>query len=183
MMTWMTRMSFFDTAADLKLNELALAFVEAESLFNEMIYGDAAEEVGPAPLPLTKMWYGYEPALAAYAITAGATLVAHGVGTGVRTVELARTVDGLRANGDPAELVMPPWLTDTDVLRSHRSNMMRRWPDRYSWSKTPPNMPYIWPFVDEDGGYTLNLSKHDKALLANHERALPPSILERIANR
>lgn len=180
MMTWMTRMSLFDSALDLELPELALAFNEAESLFNEMVFGEASDEVGSAPAPLQAMWYGYETALAGYAVACAATLVSFGVSTGVRSLALAQTIRELRRNGDESEFILPPWIEDVDVLMSHRSNLMRRWPDRYTFARNPKSMPYLWPVVDEDGGYVLKLSKYDKALLAKGERSLPKSILERI---
>lgn len=180
MMTWMTRVSLFDSALDMKLPELTLAHSESESLFNELVFGEANGEHGAAPKPLVMMWFGYETALAGYSVACAATLVSYGVTTGVRSAELARTMKEMRDVGDPAPFIMPPWSEDIDVLRSHRSNMMRRWPERYNWPRTPARMPYLWPIVDGDGGYVLKLSKYDKDLLAKKERSLPKDILERI---
>lgn len=180
MMTWMPNMSLFDSAAALEVDHLAVAFKEAESLFYQLTYGEPVEGMGEAPLPLVRMWIGYEAALGAYVAACGATLVGYGVTTGVRAASVAQTVAQLRTAEDPFPLVMPPWLTDTDVLRSHRSNLIRRWPDSYRWKGTPELMPYLWPIVDDDGGYVLKLSKYDRGLLASGERFLPPSIAGRI---
>jgi hypothetical protein len=57
---------------------------------------------------------------------------------------------------------------------------MRRWPSTYSFPRNPKDMPYLWPIVDDDGGYTLRLSKYDRELLAKGERSLSKNILERI---
>jgi hypothetical protein len=178
----MPNMSLFDSVAALELDQLSVAFVEGESLFNEMIFGEPNEEVGKAPLPLLRMWIGYEAALAAYTVAAAATLVRYGVTVASRSLALSQTVAELRRDDDPMPLVMPPWLTDTDVLRSHRSNLMRRWPDAYAWKGTPTNLPYLWPIVDDEGGYVLKLSKYDKGLIASGDRVLPKTIAERIVS-
>ena len=180
MMTWFTRISILDSLEDLELPQLAVAAQEAEALFYEMVYGVDHDELGPAPKPLTMMWTGYEPALAAYAVAANAVLVRYGVTSGIRSLEIANTVQELRRDGDPMEFVSPPWMEDIDFLMSHRSNLMRRWPESYSFPRNPKDMPYLWPIVDDDGGYQLKLSKYDRDLLAKGERSLPKSVMERI---
>lgn len=181
MMTWFTRASLFDAALDLELPELALTHRESNALFMELVYDEPDDEFGPAPAPLRAMWVGYEVALAGYSVACAATLVSFGVSDLSRPLAVAQAVKALRLGGDDAPLVMPPWLEDVDVLVSHRSNMMRRWPDRYDWPRTPPLMPYVWPVVTPDGKYTLKLSKYDRELLAKGERALPASIQKRIS--
>lgn len=180
MITWMTRMSFFDSAQDLEVNQLTLQFLEAESLFNELVFGEANPDCGSAPTPLIGMWRGYEGALAGYAVACASALVAHGVHCGVRALEIATTVRELRMAGDPTPFEQPPWIMDVDFLTSHRSNLMRRWPTAYSFPRIAKDMPYLWPIVDGEGGYVLRLSKYDRDLLAKGERRLPTTILERI---
>jgi len=180
MMTWVTRISLFDSAEDLALPQLALAQRESESLFTELVFGDGDPEHGPAPAPLKMMWQGYEGALAGYSVACAAILVGHGVTNGVRSLDIANTVKDLRRSGDPVPFDMPPWLEDIDVLMSHRSNLMRRWPDTYKFPRNPSDMPYLWPIVDDDGGYVLKLSKYDRDLLAKGERTLSKKIMERI---
>lgn len=178
-MTWLTRISLLDSAEDLALPQLALAQRESEALFNEMVFGDPDEEFGKAPTPLVRMWIGYEAALAAYSIGCAAVLVRHGLTNGTRSLEIANTIEQLRSQEDmPFE--MPPWIDDIDVLMSHRSNLMRRWPEHYSFRRNPVDMPYLWPIVDDDGGYVLKLSKYDRELMDKGERKLSKSIMERI---
>lgn len=179
MMTWTPNMSLFDSVAALELDQLAVALVESESLFNELVYDEPRQDIGAAPVPLRLMWLGYEAALAGYVAACSASLVAYGVGSSTLSLGVAQAIVALRRD-EETPMVMPPWLTDTDVLRSHRSNLMRRWPDSYSWKGTPLQMPYLWPVVDDDGGYKLKLSKYDKGLLASGERVLPKSIAGRI---
>lgn len=181
MMTWMTRMSLLDSAEDLALPQLAVARRESEALFGELVFGEADEEHGSAPTPLVLMWSGYEAALAAYSVSCAVALVAHGVTDGNRALEVAKTVREMRQNGDPMNFEMPPWHQDIDVLMSHRSNLMRRWPESYKFPRNPSDMPYLWPVVDDDGGYILKLSKYDRGLLEKGERKLSTKIMERIS--
>lgn len=181
MMTWMTRMSFLETAADLDTDLLVQVVSEGTELFQSMVFG-IYENLDPND-PVQKGWYGYEIALAAYVVAAEAELISRGVSSHAH-LEIAQTIREIKQGGDDAVFDKPAWVEDPDVLRSHRSNLARRWPKSYgdSWKGTPANMPYIWPFVDEQGGYRLMLSKADKALLASGERSLPTTIKKRIEN-
>ena len=44
-------------------------------------------------------------------------------------------------------VVMPPWMGDKAFHLSHRSNLVRKLPERYGelWPDVPPDLPYIWP--------------------------------------
>ena len=181
MMTWVTRISLLDSAEDLELPQLAVANRESEALFYELVYGVSDDELGSAPTPLVGMWSGYETALAAYSVATAATLVRHGVTGSTRALAIANTIKELRQGGDPAPFEMPPWIGDIDVLMSHRSNLMRRWPNAYSFPRNPKDMPYLWPIVDGDGGYVLKVSKYDRELLAKGERRLSKATMERVA--
>lgn len=178
-MTWFTRKSIFDSAEDLELPQLALAQRESEALFNQMVFGEPDEDLGGAPMPLVRMWIGYEAALAAYSIACSAVLIQHGVTNTTRSLAIANTIQTMRMDDDlPFE--MPPWVEDVDVLMSHRSNLMRRWPESYKFPRNPADMPYLWPIVDDDGGYVLKLSKYDRELLEKGERKLSKTVMERI---
>lgn len=179
MMTWMTRMSFFDTAADLEVDLLATSYYDSVGLFDFLVYqeGDLAENH-----PAVRMWQGYHVALGMYAAATASTLVVHGISVGLETMKMAGAVEEMRRE-EEQPFVLPPWIKDTDVLRSHRSNIVRRWPEYADvWPGTPERMPYLWPFVDDEGGYSLMVSKHDKQALADGDRALPKTIAKKVAN-
>jgi hypothetical protein len=180
-MLYMTRISMLDTMQDLDVNLLVTANRSADRLFRSMVFPDTAEVADTHPV--MRMWTGYHVAVAAYATAAEAVMVGHGIHTGSASRLRAGVVRQLRADEDDP-FVMPPWHEDTDVLRSHRSNIMRRWPADYAdvWPKTPERMPYLWPFLDDEGGYALFVSKHDKELLAKGERKLPKNIAEKVEN-
>ena len=177
-MTWMPNKSLFDSVAALELDQLAVALEEAEAVFETLAFALGPEE-SRVPPPLRMMWRGYEAALAGYVAAATAALVGYGVVAGDRALRAAQTIKQIRLEED-LPLVMPPWFEDLDVLRSHRSNLMRRWPTSYAWKGTPERMPYLWPIVDDEGGYKLKLSKHDIGLIASGDRVLSKSIAGRI---
>ena len=183
MITWMTRISLLDSASDLELNQLAVAESQALALAYAFMGGDWDDAGVTDRHPLVMMWMGHEVALAAYAASCSVRLVQLGVTNGVQSLELAQHAQKFR-KGMELDYEAPPWFSDTDVLRSHRSNLQRRWPDSYGekWSGTPALMPYLWPFMQEDGSYNLMLSKHDKGLIASGDRVLPKKILDRIYN-
>jgi len=177
---WMTRMSLFDTAADLEVDLLATAHEDSVRLFNALVYQNDEELTDSHPL--VRMWQGYHVAVGAYNAALAATMAQHRISFGTRALKVAGVVRQMRGDA-PDPFVMPPWVEDADVLRSHRSNIVRRWPEYDGvWPKTPERMPYLWPFVDGEGGYELYLSKYDKEQLAAGERALPDSIKKRIVN-
>lgn len=76
-----------------------------------------------------------------------------------------------------AQEPFPPWCKDLDLMRSHRSNLIRMAPLYYShkWPNTPENMPYLWPINDteEPNGYRLVISIADFGRLKHGERELP----------
>lgn len=77
----------------------------------------------------------------------------------------------------PHEMTVPPWMEDLNFHRSHRSYLIRKWPQHYApmWPNTPENMPLLWPqLVDSDPrGYRLRLSNIEKKALLAGERELP----------
>ncbi|MBK8246369.1 MAG: MSMEG_6728 family protein [Gemmatimonadetes bacterium] len=148
---------------------------------------------GYANHPAVQMWAGYEPALILYGlfvchewrIVRGRSdklwgdfaQMAHECG--MLDVEKRFNKEGkvsaVYMDGTTPE--DPPWLKDRWVLRSHRSNLMRKAPHIYGdkYDGTPENMPYLWPVIDpmKTEGYYLRLSKPDMARLATGERVLP----------
>lgn len=129
--------------------------------------------------PAVRMWEGYEPALVLYGL-----FVCHEwriVRKHSDTIwgDLAERAKGYGMLGRPPEIEVeqPPWLRDKWVIRSHRSNLMRKAPHIYAkkYAGTPENMPYLWPVLDhkEPEGYKLRISKPDMARLNSGERTLP----------
>ena len=89
--------------------------------------------------PAVKMWKGYESSLAWY----GMKICREWINRGYKDslfLKFLNEFHRLPFSGDP------PWLTREFCL-SHRSNLLRKFPDYYSkfeWN-IPDNIPYIWP--------------------------------------
>ena len=94
--------------------------------------------------PATRMWLGYEAALAKYVLAIAAEWVSRGY-----TDTVSRSVAAI-ANEERLDLVnavMPPWLGDERLHSSHRSNLIRKNQTLYGlagWSEGP-DLKYYWP--------------------------------------
>lgn len=95
--------------------------------------------------PAAKMWRGYVPALAKYALESADGWIALGHADTVRpqVLAFAPDVDDLAQD----ELELPPWLGDPDFHRSHQSNLVRKDPAFYGplFPGVPDDLPYVWP--------------------------------------
>ena len=93
--------------------------------------------------PASKMWRGYEAALANYLMAGVIELKRRGKDYTGRPwyYELESAAIG----SDLAPL--PPWLGDVNFHASHRSNLLRKdkeWYGQFGWAE-PDNLPYVWP--------------------------------------
>ncbi len=111
---------------------------------------------GWANHPAVLMWKGHEEALGRYGVTCCAVWTELGFGD---TCALTITTD-LRAAGvatlrSQDELagagLLPPWLGDEAVHRSHRSALVRKDPEFYRplFPDVPDDLPYHWPVRSE----------------------------------
>lgn len=102
--------------------------------------------------PVAKMWRGYEEALAAYGAAICAEWVARGyadtcdakIGADAAVAGVGR----IRTQAELAEAgALPPWLGDEAIHRSHRSNLVRKDPERYGsrYPEVPDDLAYVWP--------------------------------------
>ena len=91
--------------------------------------------------PASKMWRGYEGALAKYLWAGCLELQKRGRDySGRDWFELIRT----HGPDDPLD---PPWLGDPAFHASHRSNLLRKdsvWYGKYGWTE-PHDLEYVWP--------------------------------------
>jgi hypothetical protein len=130
--------------------------------------------------PAVRMWRGYERSLCQYGNLAclewriGRRRQSHLdiLECGVFFTDLDNE---LRDAGIPAR--RPPWVGDTDICRSHRSNLIRKYPDQYAaqYPNTPELMPFLWPLPapNDPRGYRVRLSEPDLRRLLEGERKLP----------
>jgi len=95
--------------------------------------------------PATKMWKGYEAALALY----GVRMCEEWIDRGYNDNLLPYFQEELfiyHGRKPLSTLELPPWFGDENLHRSHRANLIRKFSDHY----TPlfgelPMEPYFWP--------------------------------------
>lgn len=88
--------------------------------------------------PATHMWRGYTPALADYGLAICAEWRARGYRDSCALQLVPFTVE------NPS---LPSWIGNPDLHASHRSNLLRKFPEHYAqfgWTEGP-DLPYIWP--------------------------------------
>ena len=102
--------------------------------------------------PAVLMWKGYEEALGRYGLTmcevwgelgfgdtCATTIVSDLAAAGISSI---RTYEELEQAG-----ALPPWLTDAELQRSHRSALVRKDFGHYGplFPDVPGDVPYVWP--------------------------------------
>ena len=95
--------------------------------------------------PVAKMWRGYVPALAKYALESADAWIELGHADTVRPQLLVFAPEVEHRSQE--ELELPPWIGDPAFHRSHRSNLVRKDPEFYRplFPDVPDDLPYIWP--------------------------------------
>jgi len=124
MQTFLPYPNFYGSAACLDRQRLGKQRVEAMQLLK-----------GQWPNhPASKMWRGYEEALALYHNIVIITWVNRGYNNNMWLYPVGK-------------VVFPPWFGDEDFHASHRSNLLRKkpeWYGRMGWAEHD-NLEYIWP--------------------------------------
>lgn len=88
--------------------------------------------------PATRMWRGYEGALALYGFAICSEWIKRGYNDSLLNYFELRTV---LLNG------LPKWVGDEKFHSAHRSNLLRKdkeFYSKYGWSETP-DLEYVWP--------------------------------------
>lgn len=133
MQTFLPYPSFTESAKALDRQRLGKQRVEAMQILKVL----AGETSGWAHHPAVQMWKGHESALAAY----GWTMCAEWKRRGYRD-NLTPFFDAYAWGGRS-----PAWLGDPALHASHRSNLLRKYPEwygQYGWTE-PNTLPYVWP--------------------------------------
>lgn len=94
--------------------------------------------------PATRMWDGHIPALVLYGRAMCAEWTRKGYKDTCADKMLQRAADMCIDLEYP---VLPSWLSDYEVMESHRSNLIRKLPDHYGlmWPGLRDDLPYKWP--------------------------------------
>jgi hypothetical protein len=102
--------------------------------------------------PAVRMWAGHPEAVAAYGLDVCAEWVGRGrADTCAATIRTDLVEAGLAAPRPQTELaarcLLPEWIGDDRVHRSHRSALVRKDPEFYGplFPDADPGLPYVWP--------------------------------------
>ena len=148
MQTFLPYASFEASARALDSKRLGKQRVEVIQIVRALTVPGYAWSQHPAVL----MWKGYEEALGRYGLTmceiwgelgfgdtCAMTIVSDLAAAGITSI---RTYEEL----EQAE-ALPPWLTDAELQRSHRSALVRKDPRHYGdlFPGVPADLPYVWP--------------------------------------
>lgn len=92
--------------------------------------------------PAVRMWEGHEEVLALYTLKHCEDWV---VNRGYKDT-CAQKIREMFSVLPEAHMVLPPVWID-DVAESHRSNLIRKFPEYYRslWPDTPDDLAYVWP--------------------------------------
>ena len=91
--------------------------------------------------PASKMWRGHEYHLGLYLLAGIQVLAERGKYYSEIHKKIEFEMTKFKDTG------VPTWLGDGSFHRSHRSNLLRKFPEHYRkfWPNDPDNLPYIWP--------------------------------------
>jgi hypothetical protein len=141
MQTFLPYPSFEESARVLDQARLGKQRVEALQVLRAITVPDYGWRHHPA----AKMWRGYVPALAKYALAMTDEWIARGHADSVRAQVLAFAPEVDLLTQD--ELELPPWIGDDAVHLSHRLNLVRKDPVFYGpkFPGVTGDLPYVWP--------------------------------------
>ena len=113
-------------------------------------------DYGWANHPAVLMWRGRTPALVAYGLAMVTAWQERGFAdsTQAQIAEFAPEVVGVPQDELAAAGLLPSWLGDDALHRSHRSNLLVKDPDFYTarfadlFGPEPADLPYVWPPAD-----------------------------------
>ncbi|WP_238421823.1 MSMEG_6728 family protein [Gordonia sp. 'Campus'] len=111
--------------------------------------------------PAVVMWRGHTPALVAYGLAFVEVWTREGRAdsTAPMIAEFAPGVVGRSQSDLAASGLMPPWLGDERVHRSHRSALLRKDPDFYGtrFDDVGDDLPYFWPDAPDSAAHDLDV--------------------------
>src|SRR3954470_3909142 len=153
MQTFLPVADFADSARLLDSPRLGKQRVETLQILRAIELPD----YGWANHPAVLMWRGRTPALVAYGLAMARVWQERGFAdsTASQIGEFAPGVVGVPQPELAAAGLLPSWLGDEELHRSHRSNLIAKDPDFYRprfaemFGAEPDDLPYVWPGPDD----------------------------------
>jgi hypothetical protein len=132
--TFLPYANFIDTAWVLDRQRLGKQRVECKQIFNAL----EGNSKGWTNHPATRMWRGYEPALALYGSVMCSMWIERGYNDSLLPFFAERMTD---------DIDMPPWIGDDAFHLSHQSNLVRKDAAHYGplFPGVPDDLEYVWP--------------------------------------
>ena len=141
MQTFLPYKSFKESLKSLDWRRLGKQRVEARQVLN--ILRDKTSTKGWRNHPITRMWEGYDNALAEYMNLCIQEWIDRGYNNNMEFAKIS------------GDVVYPQWLGNDLFHSSHRSNLLRKDQDYYSkffWTEDSEN-PYAWFDMDKKQWY------------------------------
>jgi hypothetical protein len=135
MQTFLPYSEYDKTAACLDRLRLGKQRVEVLQILKALTYGS-----GWKNHPITKMWKGYELSLIKYGIAICDEWISRGY------KDICKDKIKLFYNYLGEQEVKPEWLGNEELHNSHKSNLLRKFPEHYGqfgW-KVSNDLPYVW---------------------------------------
>ena len=135
MQTFLPYANFQKTASVLDYRRLGKQRVETWQILRAL----NGETKGWVNHPATKMWDGYENALALY----GYVICSEWTRRGYKDSMTDRFLELI----NPNTIKMPPWLGRSDFHLSHQSMLVQKFPEYYRefFPEVPADLQYVWP--------------------------------------
>lgn len=139
MQTFLPYANFAESAKCLDYKRLGKQRVEVLQLLNSFYRPNYK---GWKNHPCREMWRGYEQALVEY----GLTICNEWTNRNYKDTCYGKIKAFLY---EYKPLVMPPWLGNKELHLSHKSNLIRKFPEHYKalWPDVPDNLDYLW-YID-----------------------------------
>jgi hypothetical protein len=145
MQTFLPYESFAESAAALDQARLGKQRVETLQVLRSLLL----PTYGWQNHPVTKMWRGFLPGLTAYGLATVDEWVRRGHTDSTRHLiaEFAPGVVGKSQEELAERRMLPAWIGDEELHRSHRSNLVRKAPEYYRpmFPDVPDDLDYLWP--------------------------------------
>jgi len=137
MQTFLPYPEFTESARVLDYKRLGKQRVECLQILKTLQYGSKWSHH-----PAVLMWKGYELVLIRY----GIEICKEWINRSYKDSCLSQIQD-FEWYYQHQTFKFTPWLGNEDFHRSHRSNLLRKYPEHYRqfWPDEPDNLPYFWP--------------------------------------
>ncbi|MBP2338922.1 hypothetical protein JOF41_005100 [Saccharothrix coeruleofusca] len=144
MQTFLPCPTFARSAAVLDTRRLGKQRVETMQILRALVWPSYGWKNHPA----VKMWRGFTPALVAYGVAVCDEWIRRGHRDGVRAALLPYTGGRVPEwSWCLREGLLPPWLGEEALHRSHQSALVRKDPEHYRplFPDVPDDLEYFWP--------------------------------------